>query len=1290
MDSLKPPPPLCLMGDLKQNFQKWTQQYDIYMIASGTEGDEKIKDKQKKAIYLHCLGAEALTIYNGFKNKEKLSYVEVKQKFNEYCSPPGNETFSRHVFFSRKKRDGESFDEFFCTLRKLAGDCGFADLEESLIRDQIILGLNDAKLTERLLKESTLTLDSCMKICKVAESAAKQVQVMTEKTVEAVTRKQESRSRMPNQNKTSFNNKQHLGKSAEGSVRLKNNNCERCGGVHSHRSCPAFGRRCAKCNRYGHYMQMCRTVGAVYVSDDDSDDSLVVGSVTVGQVDTEDWIVEAKVRGQKMKFKVDTGSQVNILTSAIVKKLDLKMTETCTKLKNFDGSTIETVGMTKTIVKFNKKKYVLDFYVVKFKTTNVLSYKAAVQLGLINKVENISKEYVVQDIGEYKDLFHGLGKLNYVYKIKLTDNCAPVVEPPRKIPFKLVDKVKNELDRLEQLDVIKKVQEPTEWVNSMVIVKKSQDKIRLCLDPQNINKCIIRERHKIPTFEELTSAMPDAKYYSVLDANKGFYQILLAEESQLLTTFNAGQFGRYCFKRLPFGLNSAPEVFTKCYSEIFNDIQGVVTYVDEILVWGDTKKTHDERLLQVLEKARQAGVKFNKEKCVIGVKEVKYVGHILSSEGLKPDPEKVRAIVDMKEPTTKKELQTVLGIITYISKFIPNTSELTESLRQLLKKNVEYIWGDKQKEDFKKIKQFLTSATVLRYFDVNKPVTLSVDSSSTGLGAVLLQDNLPVAYGSKTLTECQKSWAQIEKEMLAIVYGCEKFHQYIYDKHVIVESDHRPLEYIFKKTINETPLRLQRLRLRIQGYDLEIRYKPGKELFVADALSRNSLPDKICNKDLDQHVELHVCLITEGLKFTEQKLEDFKKKTANDEECQKIIKNIEMGWPDKVKLPTDLKYYHSIKEDLYYANGLIFKNNAVFVPKSLRKEILNLIHYNHLGLEKCKNKIRGLLYWPFMNKELEDHIRNCEACLKYQKSHSFETLILRDIPKQPWDIIGADMFFYKNNIYLMVVDYLTKYVEIINMVDQSTQSHILALKQMFARWGIPTKLCTDDASQFNSYEFQEFVKEWGFQLVKSSPYYARSNGMVERHIQIVKKMFKKCDFDQKDIYMALMEYRNTPIDSEINMSPNELLLGRQTVTLLPTRSSLPGKNKLKKVRNSLQKKQIKYKYYHDRRNNQKGIEFTEGQNVFIRDSSSNRQRDYNSGDIEDSIGSSGIGSDNDNIQSNDTTSNRESVTLENVNTDIRQTRSGRQAYLSKEREMSCEDTYWNKLWLTCTGDGTTE
>ncbi len=274
--------------------------------------------------------------------------------------------------------------------------------------------------------------------------------------------------------------------------------------------------------------------------------------------------------------------------------------------------------------------------------------------------------------------------------MKMDPQAVPVAQPPRKIPAMLRSKLKEEIDRMEKEEVIVKVEEPTDWVHNPVIIEKPNGKLRVCLDPRELNKYLKREQYQLPTWEEIASRLHGAKYFSIVDANQGYWQIPLDDESSRLTTFNT-PFGRYRFLRMPFGIHSAQEIFHKRVNHLFEDLEGVETDIDDILVCGRTIEEHDQRLKATLDRTKLIGMTLNPDKCKLRVTEVTYLGHKLTGEGVPPDQSKVEAIINMPAPQDKAGVQRLLGMVNYLAKFIPGMSEITAPLRELLKKNVHCI-----------------------------------------------------------------------------------------------------------------------------------------------------------------------------------------------------------------------------------------------------------------------------------------------------------------------------------------------------------------------------------------------------------------------------------------------------------------------------------------------------------------------------------------------------------------------------------------------------------------------
>ena len=383
------------------------------------------------------------------------------------------------------------------------------------------------------------------------------------------------------------------------------------------------------------------------------------------------------------------------------------------------------------------------------------------------------------------------------------------------------------------------------------------------MDYTHLNKFVTRERYQLPTAEEIFARLKGAKYFSTLDACSGFWQIPLSEDSSKLTTFLTPH-GRFQFTRLPFGLNSGPEVFHRAMRMILDGLDGVECYIDDVLIWADTKEKHDERLQQVLERCKENGLQLNAAKCQFRVQQVKYFGHILTKDGILPDDSKIEALTAMAPPKTKEELRRFNGMVTYLAKFIPNLSEATGPLRELLKESSEWVWGPPQQKAFGNLKQLLTSPRVLAYYNSDQHTIVSADASSYGIGAVLLQvqqdgRRAPIAYVSRALTDTEKRYPQIEKEALAITWGCERFAQYLMGgiEPFTVET---LLTILNTQDFCQCPPRLQGLKMRLVPFHYRVEFVPGKQLLVADALSR--APVETENDTISEEIEMHLNMVT--------------------------------------------------------------------------------------------------------------------------------------------------------------------------------------------------------------------------------------------------------------------------------------------------------------------------------------------------------------------------------------------------------------------------------------------
>ena len=624
--------------------------------------------------------------------------------------------------------------------------------------------------------------------------------------------------------------------------------------------------------------------------------------------------------------------------------------------------------------------------------------------------------------------------------------------------------------------------------------------------------------------------------------------------------------------RLPFGIKCAPEIFQRIMDQMLEGINGATSVMDDILIAASTMKEHDATLRKVVERATSYNLKLNFDKCHIRQSAVPYVGHLITADGLKPDPAKTEAVRSMPPPTDKEGVRRFLGFVTYLSKFIPNLSEVDAPLRQLVKNDVEFAWQPAQQQAFDKLKQLCTHPSLLKFYDPARPVEIFSDASSMGLGAVLLQDDQPVAFSSRSLTDAETRYAQIEKEMLSIVHACIKFHHYIFGRHVTIFNDHKPLEDIYKKPLLSTPMRIQRMRLRLQWYDITVSYRRGKDMELPDTLSRAQLTD-----NTPETAGLECVSMLNFVSVSDQKYAELQERTK--EELSLLQQTIQQGWPDnRREVPAPVQPYWDSRSQLAVSDGIVFKGLHIVVPPTMQRRMLELIHQSHLGIVKSKQRAREVLYWPGMSAEIENMIRNCGKCAEIQNRLPRQPLIPTETPELPFEEVASDLFEFERKQYIVLVDYYSKYIEVDELKDQRSCTTIETLKAQFSRHRIPATIRTDNGLQYSSEEFKEFCKSYGILHKTSSPHTPHSNGEAERAVQTVKRLWSKAP----DKHLALLDYRTTPLES-VGLSPAQLLMGRRPRNKLPTARALlkPMAHDPVKVKHLLDKTKHTQKLYYD-------------------------------------------------------------------------------------------------------------
>ena len=1144
-------------------------------------------EKQKANILLHVMGEDALRVYNGFhwaEGEDKEKTKDILAKFKAYCTPRTNVTFERGLF-NDKKQGNLTFEQFFSELSNLAKTCEYGEMTDELIKDRICSGVRNPALKTQLMNKKNLDLAKAVDMCRNHEATHQQVSIMenlsgasqsVSPSVQQVSagarpkswsqRGRGHRGRgyghasgyKPPNRPDYYQRKPQVTQGSNQGTLNNNNNCQWCGREkHNRHVCPARNANCNHCHLKGHFQSVCRkkSVQSVHQEERYEDniqnaEETFLGSVTVANIQSNNNNVDVQLCVDEIKcsFRADTGADATVVSDETYRReFPHKILRTSsTRLRGPDMKPLNILGYFSSTIKYRGSSIVEDIYVLP-RSASLLSCDASINLGIVKIVG-----YLKNDIPkQFPQLFQGLGKLDTVYDIQLDHTISPyAVSAPRRVPLPLMTKVKAELDRLKQLDVIVPVEDPTPWCAPMVVVPKSSGQVRICVDLTKLNNAVLRERHLLPSVDHILGQMAGAKVFSKIDANSGFHQIPLSTCSQLLTTFIT-PYGRFAYKRLPFGISSGPELYQRVISRILEGLEGVVCLMDDIVVFADNQQLHDARLRAVLERIQKAGITLNRDKCVFSRDKIHFLGQIVGAAGVQADPDKVASIINMQAPRNVSELRRFLGMVNQLMKFVPNLTDKTEPLRKLLGQETEWMWTPAQSNSFQEIKKTLASRPVMALYNSVLDLKVTADASSYGLGAVLFQNEdkewRPIAYASRSMTPTEKRYAQIEKEALALTWSCERFQDYLIGKHFYLETDHKPLiPLLGQKDIHELPVRIQRMRMRLMRYSYSIAHVPGKLLYTADTLSRAPYAQPTQNDHTFASETIsYVSMMTRNLPATDKRLEEIRMHQSEDETCCLISKYVKDGWPEKSLITGMLHQYWPYKHLITIQEGLIMYEARILIPSALRLDILDKIHQGHQGISKCRERAKQSVWWPGLSKQLGDLVNNCRVCCKNHKN-PVEPLVQGDLPEHPWQRIATDLFEYKQNKYLLLVDLYSRYIEIAQLDKTQSSDIIRHMKSIFARHGIPVSVYSDNGPQYSAHEFAAFAKNYGFNHITSSPGHSSGNGAAERAVRTIKDLLKGCD----DPYLTLLNYRATPLAN--GFSPAELLMSRRLRTMVPT------------------------------------------------------------------------------------------------------------------------------------------
>lgn len=689
----------------------------------------------------------------------------------------------------------------------------------------------------------------------------------------------------------------------------------------------------------------------------------------------------------------------------------------------------------------------------------------------------------------------------------------PVSQPYRRVPIPLEKKIDEKLDQLLAQGIIEPVIGPSTWVSPIVPVLKGVSDVRICIDMRRANEAIKRERHPLPVVDNLLTTMRKSTKFSRLDISNAFHQVEISPESRYITTFITKK-GLFQYTRLMFGISCAPEMFQKIIEKILIDCKGCFNFLDDILVFGKDDADHDDNLCVVKARLNDYNVLLNLDKCLWGVKQMEFLGHRISENGIQASERKIEAIKNFRPPSTAEELRSLLGLVNYLAKFIPDLATITTPLRELLRSNKNFTWENQHNHAFNEIKHSICQNQNLGYFDPQDKTQIIADASPTGLGAVLVQikDNIPrvIYYASRSLSQLEMKYCQSEKEALALVWSVEKFHNYVFGMKFELITDCKALEFLFSPR-SRPCARLERWILRIQAYKFVVIHKPGLTN-ISDSLSRLSVMSM--NSSSEDSTETGILSIAIYAVPIALKIDIIREETQKDLELLKVKEALQNECWDDV----ELKSYKPFRMEFCIVDGLILRNDRLVIPRALRNQVLDLAHQGHPGIVSMKVRLRSKVWWPSIDNMAEKAVKQCKSCLQTSSFDPPEPMVRRKFPSGAWSEISMDFLgpLPSGETLLIVIDNFSRFAEVMIMRNTSTFESIRVLRELFARYGIPTSITADNGPQFISQEFKDFCEELGICLNNTVPYWPQMNGEAERFNRTLLRRLKISQLEKND------------------------------------------------------------------------------------------------------------------------------------------------------------------------------
>ena len=750
-----------------------------------------------------------------------------------------------------------------------------------------------------------------------------------------------------------------------------------------------------------------------------------------------------------------------------------------------------------------------------------------------------------------------------------TGDHPPIAKRPYTLALKHHEWVRKEIDKLLEAGVIR--ESHSSWSAPVVIVPKSNGEKRLCVDFRALNKITRTYIWPMPRAEDIFAKLGKAKYFTTLDLRAGYHHIALTKDSIKKTGFCV-PFGKYEYLKVPFGLAQAPAYFQNLMNKVLTGLNFAIAYLDDIIIFSKTPEEHLKHIKIVLQRLQEANLKMKKSKCSFFKKELHYLGHLLTTSGLKPQPEKVKAISELKPPTTPKGVRAFLGMVGYYRKFINRFADAARPLTHLTRKTTKFEWTKDCQTGFEYLRTCLMTDPILRYPDPSKRYVIFTDASDQAAAGVLCQEyqdhngkltELPIAYLSTQFTDTQFKWSTVVKEGYAIYYCIKKWRPYLEDAKILLKSDAKSLEKFLEGTTNN--MKLDRWSLELQGRRIQCVHIPGHQNKAADCLSRlpfvirkrNDNPLHDINHVEINHIESKDQDLTIECRLCEVDMTNTKEMQSKDNHCTRISTLLK---DPKSVLPDRHRYFYKDELLCYKTLDLGKEYDAVVVPKELIPTVLKEMHdrLGHFGIGKTYSMIKRYYYWPKMIKHIQKHVSSCSLCRRENLQTQKYQLQTTEIPDQPFAKVGIDLIVdleisHKGNKnILVIVDHLTGFPIAVPIPNKEASTVIEAFyEKVILEHTTPHIVLSDNGKEFANDTMALLCDSFNIKHHFTSPYMPQANGKTENFNKFLKASIRKLCQDDKQgwdqvLGQILMAYRCCPHTST-GESPFFLVYNRDPV-----------------------------------------------------------------------------------------------------------------------------------------------